>query len=72
VDVSELTLYVTDGCTQSVNIPTNVMSNQLAISPSFALHLFGDVSKFIAWSKLYIAMSLQYIITCLPSLIVVL
>jgi len=53
VDVSELTLYVTDGCTQSVNIPTNIMSNQLATSPSFALHLFVDVSKFIAWSKLY-------------------
>jgi len=66
------TLYVTDGCTQSVSIPTSIMRNRLTTSPSFALHLFVDVSKFIAWSKLYIAMSLQYMITCLPSLIVVL
>jgi len=64
------TLYVTGGCTQSV--PTNIRSSGLSTSPSFALHLFVDVSKFIAWSKLYIAMSLQCIITCLPSLIVVL
>jgi len=41
------TLYVTDGCTQSgVNIPTSIRSRGLTTSPSFALHLFVDVSKF--------------------------
>ena len=61
------TLSVAVGC-----ISSSIRSAQLATSPSIALHLFVDVSKFIAWSKLYIATSLQYIITCLPSLIVVL
>ena len=45
VDVSELTLYVTDGCTQSVNIPTNVMSNQLAtILPLPSICLWMSIS----------------------------
>ena len=42
------TLYAIVGCTESgVNIPSMIMSNQLAPSPSFALHLFVDVSEFI-------------------------
>jgi len=40
------TMSVTAGCTQSVNIPNNIRRNRLTTSPSFALHLFVDVSKF--------------------------
>jgi len=48
------TLYVTDGCTQSVNIPTSIRSNRLTTSPSFALHLFVDVSELMYGSYLCI------------------
>jgi len=48
------TLYVTDGCTQSgVNIPTSIRSRGLTTSPSFALHLFVDVSKFRTWARVF-------------------
>ena len=41
------TLYAADGCTESGgNIPSMIRGNQLATSPSFALHLFVDVSEF--------------------------
>jgi len=49
------TLYVTDGCTQSVNIPTSIRSRGLTTSPSFALHLFVDTrsSPRVSTSSLY-------------------
>ena len=41
------TLYVTGRTPSSVDIPSRITSNQLTSSPSFALHLFVDVSEFI-------------------------
>ena len=42
------TLYVTDGCEESLaSIASTIMRNRLTTSPSFALHLFVDVSEFI-------------------------
>ena len=48
------TLYATDGCTEpDGSITTAIRRNQLTSSPSYALHLFVDVSEFIrVWLKM--------------------
>ena len=47
------TLYVTDGCEESLaSIASTIRRNRLTTSPSFALHLFVDVSKCRTWAKI--------------------